>query len=146
MEGYAVKIRQLRLAVGRSEKEMAESIGINLPSYYDLESYDEEVIDCLSLKELKQMCEVLKIAPVDLLSDAAKNNSRLNHLSFTEFTEMVKKHIESKGITVSEFEDRVGWEIEELLNHPESVWQRNVQFLKDTCSVLGVDWLSVVPE
>ena len=146
MGGYADKIRQLRLAAGRSEKEMAESIGINLPSYYDLESYDVEVLDCLSLNELQKMCRVLEIAPVDLLSDEAKNYSGLNHLSFTEFTEMVKKHIESRGITIAEFEDRVGWEIEGLLNNPEGIWERNVQFLKDACGELGVNWLSVVPE
>lgn len=146
MDGYAEKIRQLRLAARKSEKEMAELIGINLPSYFDLESYDDEVIDCLSLTELKKMCQVFKITPVDLLSDEAKNHRGLNHLPFAEFIETVKKHIASEGITVAEFEDKAGWEMEVLLNSPEEMWERNVQFLKDVCGELGINWLSVVPE
>ena len=146
MDGYADKIRQMRLAAGKSEVEMAELIGINLPSYYDLESYDDEVLDCLALYELKKMCQVLKITPVDLLSDDANNHSVLNHLSLAEFIEMVKKHIASEGITVTEFEDQAGWEMEGLLNNPEEIWERNVQFLKDVCGKLGISWLSVVPE
>jgi DNA-binding XRE family transcriptional regulator len=146
MDGYADKIRQMRLAAGKSEKEMAELIGINLPSYYDLESYDDEVLDCLSLYELKKMGQVLKIAPVDLLSDEANNHSGPNHLPFAEFIETVKKYIASAGITVAEFEVKAGWEMEGLLNNPEEIGERNVQFLKDVCGVLGINWLSVVPE
>lgn len=146
MDRFAEKIRQLRLAAGKSEREMAELIGINLPSYFDLESYDDEVIDCLSLTELKKMCQVVKITPVDLLSDKAKIQGRLNHLSFAEFIETVKKHIASEGMTVREFEDKAGWEMEGLLNNPEEIWERNVQFLKDVCGELGINWLSVVPE
>ena len=134
------------LAVLVSEKEMAELIGINLPSYYDLESYDDEVVDCLSLYELKKMCRVLKITPVDLLSDEANNHRGLNHLPFAEFIETVKKYIASEDITVAEFEDKAGWEMEGLLNNPEEIWERNVQFLKDVCAELGINWLSVVPE
>src|ERR1044071_3945837 len=100
MDGYADKIRQMRLAAGKSEKEMAELIGINLPSYYDLESYDDEVLDCLSLCELKKMCQVLNITPVDLLSDEANEHRGLNHLPFAEFIETVERYVASEGITV----------------------------------------------
>ena len=146
MDRNADKIRQLRLAAGRSEQEMAELIGLNLPSYYDLEAYDDEVLDCLSLYELKKLCQALKITPVDLFSTEAKNNGGLNHLSFAELTERMQQNIESQGITVAEFEEKVGWEIEGLLNKPEGIWERNVQFLKDVCSALGLNWLSVIPE
>jgi DNA-binding XRE family transcriptional regulator len=146
MDGYADKIRRMRLAAGKSEQEMAELIGINLPSYYDLESYDDEVLDCLSLYELKKMCQVLNITPAELLSDEANNDRRLNHLPFAEFIETVKKYLASEGITVAEFEDKAGWEMEGLLNNPEEIWERNVQFLKDVCGELGINWLSVVPE
>jgi DNA-binding CsgD family transcriptional regulator len=52
MNAYAERIRQKRLAVGKSERETADRVGINLPSYYDLESHDNEILDCLSVREL----------------------------------------------------------------------------------------------
>ena len=145
MDGYADKIRRKRLAAGKSEGEMAELIGINLPSYFDLESYDDEVVDCLSLRELSKMCRALNITPANLLSDEMKGSGNPGRLSFTEFIEGVKSHIESHDMTVPEFEDKVGWELESLLNDPEEMWERNVQFLKDVCVEVGIDWLGVVP-
>lgn len=145
MDGYAEKIRRKRLAAGKSEEEMADLIGINLPSYFDLESYDDEVVDCLSLSELSEMCRALNTTPADLLSGELKGSDKPYHLSFPEFIERIESHIASLGMTVSELEDKVGWELESLLNDPEGVWERNVQFLKDVCVEVGVDWLRVVP-
>ena len=145
MDGYADKIRQKRSAAGKSEEEMAELIGINLPSYFDLESYDDEVVDCLSLTELRKMYRALNMTPADLFSDEARGSDDAGHLSFAEFSKKVKSHIESHGMTVPEFEDKVGWELESLLNDPEEIWERNVQFLKDVCVELGINWLRVAP-
>lgn len=144
MEGYADKIRQKRLAVGKSEREMAELIGINLPSYFDLESYDDEVVDCLSLSELSKMNQALNMTPAELFSEDVSGSDDA-HLSFAEFIEKVKSHIESHDMTVPEFEDKVGWELESLLNDPEEIWKRNVEFLKDVCVEVGINWLSVAP-
>lgn len=145
MDGYADKIRQKRIAAGRSEEEMAELIGINLPSYFDLESYDDEVVDCLSLSELRKMYRALNMTPADLFSEDVSGNDDARHLSFAEFSKKVKSHIESHGMTVPEFEDKVGWELQSLLNDPEEIWERNVQFLKDVCVEVGIDWLWVAP-
>lgn len=145
MDGYADKIRQKRLAVGKSEREMAELIGINLPSYFDLESYDDEVVDCLSLSQLSKMYRALNMTHADLFSEEVGGSGNADRLSFAEFIEKVKSHIESHGMTVPEFEDKVGWELESLLNDPEEIWGRNVQFLKDVCVEVGVDWLGVAP-
>lgn len=144
MEGYADKIRQKRLAVGKSEREMAELIGINLPSYFDLESYDDEVVNCLSLSELSKMNQALNMTPAELFSEDVSGSDDA-HLSFAEFIEKVKSHIESHDMTVPEFEDKVGWELESLLNDPEEIWKRNVEFLKDVCVEVGINWLSVAP-
>ena len=145
MDGYADKIRQKRLAVGKSEGEMAELIGINLPSYFDLESYDDEVVDCLSLSELSKMYRALNMTHADLFSEEVRGSGNADHLSFAEFIEKVKSHIEAHGMTVPEFEDKVGWELESLLNDPEEIWERNVQFLKEVCVEVGVNWLWVAP-
>ena len=145
MDGYADKIRQKRIAAGKSEEEMAELIGINLPSYFDLESYDDEVVDCLSLTELRKMYRALNMTPADLFSEEARGSDVAGHLSFAEFIEKVRSHIEAHGMTVPEFEDKVGWGLESLLNDPEEIWERNVQFLKDVCVELGINWLRVAP-
>lgn len=145
MHGYADKIRQKRIAAGKSEEEMAELIGINLPSYFDLESYDDEVVDCLSLSELRKLYRALDMTPADLFSEEARGSDDAGHLSFAEFSKKVKSHIESHGMTVPEFEDKVGWELESLLNDPAEIWERNVQFLKDVCVEVGINWLWVAP-
>ena len=85
------------------------------------------------------------MTPADLFSDEARGSDDAGHLSFAEFSKKVKSHIESHGMTVPEFEDKVGWELESLLNDPEEIWERNVQFLKDVCVELGINWLRVAP-
>jgi len=144
MNAYAEKIRQKRLAVGKSEREMADLIGINLPSYCDLERHDNEVLNCLSLRELNNMCEVLNLTPADLLSKEANSNT-LSRVSFAEFIGVVQGHIESNGFSVQGFEDKAGWELGSLLNAPDKIWERNVQFLRDVCAEVGIDWRRVLP-
>ena len=58
---------------------------------------------------------------------------------------MIQRHIESNGFAVDEFEDKAGWEVGSLLNAPDTIWERNVQFLRDVCAEVGIDWLSVLP-
>jgi hypothetical protein len=90
------------------------------------------------------MNQALNMTPAELFSEDVSGSDDA-HLSFAEFIEKVKSHIESHDMTVPEFEDKVGWELESLLNDPEEIWKRNVEFLKDVCVEVGINWLSVAP-
>jgi hypothetical protein len=48
-------------------------------------------------------------------------------------------------MTVSEFEDRVGWYIESLFDNPQEIEERCVQFLVDVCNELHLEWLATIP-
>src|SRR5258706_12528529 len=62
--------KALRVARERSEKtekEIAEAVGINTPSYYDLEDSDDEFFVAASLNGLGRLCATLKLGPESLL-------------------------------------------------------------------------------
>ncbi len=56
-----------------------------------------------------------------------------------------QKQIDSQEMTVSEFEDKVGWYIESLFDNPQEIEERCVQFLVDVCNELHLEWLATIP-
>ena len=145
MNLHSDKIRQLRLSTGKSEGEMAEIMNISVESYFDLEAYDDEVLECISVYELRKMSGAFGVTPVELLMGVPRAEANLNHISYVELVERIKKYIDSQGVTVTEFEDSVGWYIESLFDNPQEIEGRCVQFLIDACNELQLDWLEVIP-
>ncbi len=91
------------------------------------------------------MCRAFNTSPGELLSNEAEIRTAVSHISFNELTQRIKKHMDAHGMTVAEFEDKVGWDLETLLHNPEGIWGRDVEFLIGVCSELGMEWLSVLP-
>lgn len=68
MMKYAEIIRSLRDKTGKSQDEMAELLGMTFMSYSDLELHDHELCSVPSLGEVKKMCDIFGISPVQLLA------------------------------------------------------------------------------
>jgi ribosome-binding protein aMBF1 (putative translation factor) len=93
MSLHSDRIRQLREKAGKSEGEMAEIMNISVESYFDLEAYDDEVLDCISLDELKKMSSAFGVSSVELLTGVPETESKLNHITYGELVKRIKKHI-----------------------------------------------------
>ena len=139
----AARIRAARLRAGLDERTMAERVGINLPSYFDLESYDDEIFTCLTLEEVTRLARALGITVRSLIASDPVGSP--GAISMRDLVERVRQRVADQGITADALFERVGWDISPALDDPESAWRDwNIDCLRDVCAEIGVDWQSVV--
>jgi len=105
MMKYAEIIRSLRDKTGKSQDEMAELLGMTFMSYSDLELHDDELCSVPSLREVKKMCDIFGISPVQLLAGTQSLAHLPVSISFQELMMRVITHIAEKGQTQKQFED-----------------------------------------
>ena len=146
MNGYAKRIENFRTNASKSMEEMAGILELTYESYRDLEFHDDEVTHCISLAQLKKMCDSFGISPVTLLADDPKQAENIRHLNADEFVEKIKDHNSMCALTAAEFADKVGWYVEQLLESPEVIEDYNVRFIQDVCNEVGMNWLSAIHE
>ncbi len=137
---YGKKLRAAREDSGKSPEEIAEALGISSAAYYDLEAFDDELPTSLSLDKVALLFTLLKIEPAMFFATAPPPES----VSPDALIRKISEYLNTKRMTVSEFEDRVGWDIEPLLKEPSKILSYDIDALRDICNEIGVDWLSVV--
>jgi hypothetical protein len=121
---------------------MAALLDINTASYWDLESHDDDMFMVMSLQQVSLLCRTLNLAPRDLFAEEYREEQ--DAVSLAGLGTKIKSHIEAQRIELSEFGDRVGWDIEKMLERPEE--QFNVDALRDVCGEIGVNWVAVLSE
>jgi hypothetical protein len=139
---YAQRLHSAREQAGRSGEEMAALLEINTGSYRDLESHDDEVLMVLSIQQVALLCRTLNLAPNQLFAEEYREDQ--GAISLAGLVAKIKSHIEAQRIELSEFGDRVGWDIEKMLDRPAE--QFNVDALRDVCGEIGVNWVAVLAE
>jgi len=141
--GYAENLKMYRERSGKTIKELAYLLGISFESYRDLELHDDEILNAISFEQLSQLGESLNISLRELFSGSSPTNVPL--LSFSELANLIKKHIQTHNMTVKEFENRTGWEIEKQLREPQEFSKYDLRALIDIGNEIGVDWVSMLP-
>src|SRR5205823_3123374 len=102
------KIQRLREELGVSPHEMAERIGINIPSYYDLELIPHEWEMAVDLNQLISLAHILGIPLLELLGESG--GDMFAPLSFPEIAKLIRDRI-AEGKTS---EERIGWDLTEF--------------------------------
>ena len=143
---YAKRLRAAREQKGKSLQEMAALTGISEPSYWDLESFDDEVLSCISIKEFGLLSQLLDLSPRTLFAEECKPEPELIGLS--NLIKRIRRYMEFNQKTLSEFEERVGWDVATLIEGPvELVTERyNIEGLRRICKEVGVNWVSALTE
>ncbi len=140
---YRDKLRKARERKNWSEHEAAaqmESVVENRASYHDIEAFDDELTYCYSLNQIVEICKILDIHPRDLFCD-----DRMAGFSISDVAQKIKAFCSRKKISVAEFENIVGWEVESCLrNAANALEQWNIDCLIDVTRELGIDWHEVV--
>jgi len=136
------RLKKAREAAGKHPGDLAEFVDNSTSSYYDLECCDGELFMTISLSELSGLCSALGIKVRDLF-DNGKNHDPV--ITPDQLIDMAKWHLNQTEISVSEFENRIGFEIEQCLADPSKVMDWNVDFLRWLCRELGLDWRSALP-
>jgi hypothetical protein len=93
--------------MGKSEAEVAIAAGLNLPSYYDVETDDDELESCLTLDEVSKLCAFLAVDPAWLYT--GEKQTTPHPIDLATLSNEVRLFIASRDITVAEFEDQVGY-------------------------------------
>jgi transcriptional regulator with XRE-family HTH domain len=143
MSFYGSRIKALREATGRSQHEMAEAVGVNLPWYYDLEAFADELQTTLDLRQVHQLATALGVTLRELVAPEGRDPRSGDRTPLEEVVRRLRASTEARGL--STVEDKVGWGLTGFLEQPE-VWDAPLFFLMDVCSYVQIDWFSVVPE
>jgi len=123
---------------GKSPEEMGSLVGVGAPTYYDLESYDDEIETNTSIGTLRDICAVLKI-PIQSLFGDNVNPSDL--VSPEDLINKIRDHLQQTKTSFEAFEDRVGYTIQSTLENPSEVRSWNVECLRAVCGEIGVSWI-----
>jgi hypothetical protein len=119
--------------------DVARAVGLKEPSYYDLESHDDEVTGNISLGTLAAIARALGTTTVELL-DGPDTIGPAARRSPSFLVDLVRSRITSDGFTVHAYGDRIGWDMEPVLANPEYMWKYPFDMLHALCEDLGVDW------
>ena len=139
------RIREARARSGLSENEVATSVGITAGSYWDLEHNDDEAYNVATLRQLRELGQVLNVEPsVLLLGDAAGEATPA--VTPPEISARLRDRMEDARITADQLGDSLGWNIQPLLADPEALWDYDVEALYTICKGVGLDWVSALPQ
>jgi transcriptional regulator with XRE-family HTH domain len=139
---YTVRLKRLRESVHKSQDEIAELLGISVREYDEWENYEGELGLVLSLEELSRLAKVLGVPTRLLFEDESQEHQPI---SFEQLGERVKLHLKQRAISLSEYEDRVGYEVLSALANPSEMMKWNVDCLRSVCAEVQVEWLRVLP-
>jgi len=90
---------------------MAERLGIGLPAYCDLERFDDELVTCLSLDQVRRLAQLLRFPIAALIADDADATASDPAMSMTELIDRMRRQLVQEGISADAFSDRIGWDI-----------------------------------
>jgi len=122
---------------------MAQLLGVNIHWYGDLEQHDDELASTLTLAQALRLASLLDVKLVDLLAVPGEPDEVI---SLEQLPERIADCISREGISVEQFEDRVGWELRRFLESPvESGPELPIMFFQALAEGLGVHLLSVLP-
>ncbi len=138
------RLRLARQNAGLEPETIAESIGISVPGYWDLETRDD-LFTCISLRELARLAQLLGITTGSLFQEKSQEPVSIQKVSFPQLAEELRKATRERSLTFEALEDAVGWELKRFLEDPAAAWNWNVDCLKDVCRFVGRDWICALP-
>jgi hypothetical protein len=89
---------------------------------------------------VQKFCRVLGIRPVELFADSIPEPA----VSAAELVRLIHAECDSRGITLEQFEDAVGWRLSACIEPPAYMLEdMTVDGLQWLCRELRIDWRRV---
>jgi transcriptional regulator with XRE-family HTH domain len=139
----AARIRKARESLGLTEADIAGRLGIAPSDYWDVELHNEEAFVATSLAALSQIADILSI-PLHVLLFGPTTKAPASRATFVEIAGRLAALATSEGLSIAEFGERIGWELEPVVASPESLSGFNIVGLRDVCNAVGVDWVEAL--
>jgi len=139
--GQAERLVEARKSSGRDPGELADLLGISFEAYRDLESFDEEIVDTISFRQL-----ILLAGAVDLdLRSFFGAGEQVDACTFPDLAARLNRLVDEGAVTLAALEDEVGWELKEVLEKPDLFEELPAVALADIGGRFGIDWRSFLP-
>ncbi|HEY4368850.1 MAG TPA: hypothetical protein VGN07_16565 [Steroidobacteraceae bacterium] len=127
-----------------SARQVAERLGLNDAWYQDLEQNDAELAATLTLFQAIELASLLSVRLQDLLG---ADSSTVESIALLELPSRIEAQVAQQGISMQEFEEQIGWGLEEFLQSPIRVAaELPIAFLQDLAAALGIHWFALIPE
>ena len=141
----AERVRAARERAGLDMGEVASRLGLSFAHLRDLESFEDDVENTISIETLRNLSLALGVTVLFIL-EGADPDVPAPRISFSEFAARVSEAVRRAGGDVDAWGEDAGWDVRPLLDDPETVWKLDVDALRDIAGAAGVDWHSVLPE
>jgi hypothetical protein len=132
-----------REAAELTPDEVAEQWGEPASMYWDLELYDSEAFDVISVQDLVTLAAVLHVSVMQLLFGEEPARA-LPVTSYLEVTRRLRAAMKEQEITVDQMSDAVGWDLGPFLAQPDKLAELPIFGLRWVCDAAGVDWATTL--
>ena len=100
--------------MGLSDTDIVEKTNISICEFGDIEAYPDELVTVTFLKEVKELCVILKFDVFELFGISShyplKNEGETNHIDHTlPRHKLIKKKREELGLSQEELGDNLGF-------------------------------------
>jgi transcriptional regulator with XRE-family HTH domain len=145
MKGIGKRIEHIRLALGKTEQEVSDAVGMSIFEYRDLESYDDEIIDVLSIHTARKVSTYFSLSLLELLVPD-KSAWPSNNIKPKVLSKMVVDKIKKLEISNETAEEKIGWFLEDFFSNPNACFKKYpIMFFIDVSKFLGIEWESTIP-
>lgn len=135
--GIAHRIRELRVKSGRAENDLANELGLTTDGYCDLESYDEELENTVSIAQALMLARLLG---TDLLELLGVPEAAVPVKTAAIRAAMVAQLDKSPGARET-LEDQINWDLGPFLEGADQ-WMTvyTLDFIRSLATATGLGW------
>jgi len=137
-----LRLKRAREAAGKTHEELSKFVGHSTCAYYDLEDFDGELYETIGLGELSALCSALGIKSRELFDDRVENGQEI---SPEQLISKARARMKETAVSVADFSNLIGFEIQPSLDDISKVMDWNVDFLRWLCRELELDWRLALP-
>lgn len=143
METTGDRLRAYREKAGHQPEGLADQIGITPNWFEDLENNEGELEETLDLDQIRKLALLLNVGMAQLLTGSPVPPGTAP-MSFKDLARHVRRRLETEP-GLESLEERTGWDLADYLKRPDTEgWGQRIQFYKDVCGALGVDWVGIL--
>jgi transcriptional regulator with XRE-family HTH domain len=132
-----IRFREARERLGLTPEEVARESGVQDAGVWDIEACEGDLTCCYSPGDVQRFSRVLRIHPSELFGEKVSEPP----VSPDELVRRIHEECRSRGVTLEQFEDAVGWRLSACIDPPQRVLEdMTVDGLQWLCRELRIDW------
>ncbi len=141
----ASRLRDARKRLGITESQLQAKVGAERFLCPDLELRDEEIFHCTDVQTVVALAAALE-SPASVLLFGEEPPVAVEGVSLNHVVERVREKLMQSGLTVEQFGDKIGWDVEPVLQEANALGTYCLLGLRDICSAVSIDWFAVLVE